>query len=130
METKERKAAAPAVKIEGCALSDNHYSNYGNTYDTASLIQAAKEQECIEFDVPLASVNLTSKPWEAENIDLFLYHAKRMKDTDLSKPIIFDWNGVIADGWHRICKAILEGKTTIKAVRLKDEARISGKSED
>ena len=41
-----------------------------------------------------------------------------MQQVDLSYPIIQAPDGWIMDGYHRIAKAILEGKTTIKAVRL------------
>lgn len=35
-------------------------------------------------------------------------------------PIILDDLGYITDGWHRVAKAILEGKETIKAVRIQN----------
>jgi len=44
---------------------------------------------------------------------------KRVQNTDLKYPIILDVKGVVADGYHRVAKAILEGKSTIKAYRLK-----------
>ena len=40
------------------------------------------------------------------------------RSTAVEGPIILDWNGCVADGRHRIIKAIVAGKTTIKAKRL------------
>ena len=43
-----------------------------------------------------------------------------MQDCSLNYPIILDDCGQIADGYHRLCKAILEGRETIKAIRLEE----------
>lgn len=45
-------------------------------------------------------------------------HAARIHDADLSKPIILNSDGSLMDGGHRVCKALLEGRQTIKAVRF------------
>ena len=42
-----------------------------------------------------------------------------MNQADLKYPIILDDTGFICDGWHRLLKSIVEGKDTIKAIRLK-----------
>jgi hypothetical protein len=47
-------------------------------------------------------------------------HIQRIKDCDYNIPIIISWQGIIADGWHRIIKAIMDGKSTIKAIRMID----------
>ena len=48
-------------------------------------------------------------------------HTQRIHDADLSRPVILSEQGLVMDGMHRICKAILEGLETIKAVQfLKD----------
>lgn len=47
-----------------------------------------------------------------------LGHHKRILDADLRFPIIVCPNGFVLDGMHRICKAWLLGKQTIKAKRL------------
>ncbi len=48
----------------------------------------------------------------------FIENYKRVEDCSLDYPVILDDEGFIADGNHRLCKAILEGKDTIKAIRL------------
>jgi hypothetical protein len=85
-------------------------------WSVARLIDAAKDLE--PFDIPLAGIDLDSEIWKGCNIYALAYHVKRVNDADLSKPIILDWNGVIADGRHRLIKALVQGKRTIKAVRI------------
>jgi hypothetical protein len=45
-------------------------------------------------------------------------HARRIRDADLSYPIILGPNNELLDGMHRIAKAMLDGHATIRAVRL------------
>lgn len=47
-----------------------------------------------------------------------IFQCKRVRECSLEYPIILDDVGQIADGYHRLCKAILEGRETIKAIRL------------
>ena len=48
-------------------------------------------------------------------------HAKLMLETDLAYPIILSADGRVMDGMHRVCKAWLEGKTTLAAVRFEQD---------
>ena len=48
-------------------------------------------------------------------------HAKLMLETDLAYPIILSANGRVMDGMHRVCKAWLEGRETIAAVRFQQD---------
>lgn len=45
-------------------------------------------------------------------------HMQAVNDADLDKPIILDEDGELMDGRHRLMKAMLLGKETIKAVRF------------
>ena len=45
-------------------------------------------------------------------------HARRFRSVDFDHPIILNEREEIVDGGHRICKALLEGIPTVKAVRL------------
>lgn len=52
-------------------------------------------------------------------MDDFIFQVNRTLNANYTKyPIILDNFGQVADGWHRICKAILDGKKTIKAYRI------------
>lgn len=46
------------------------------------------------------------------------FHVKKCMDADLDCPILLDWCGAIADGRHRVIKALAKGKRTIKARRM------------
>lgn len=106
----------PKVNIESINITDNDYVNHGKRWNALKLIEHSKQFPV--FDFPLAGFDLTRKAWEIEDIDDFIYHVKRCMETDLKYPIIFDKWGTVADGWHRIAKAILLGKKTVKAIRL------------
>ena len=45
-------------------------------------------------------------------------HARDIFNADLSCPIIISPTGEVLDGWHRICKAFLEGVEELPAVQL------------
>jgi hypothetical protein len=47
-----------------------------------------------------------------------LAHHHKIQNADFSFPIIISEDGLIMDGVHRICKAYLEGRKTIPAVRF------------
>jgi len=106
----------PKVEIEPCLLIDNSYTRNGYSWSALSLIETAKDLP--EFDVPLASINLDISYWPIHTLADFIYHAKRTEVTDEQHPILFDNFGNLCDGAHRVCKAILAGKETIKAKRI------------
>lgn len=107
------------VTIDKIKLVDNYYARRGETWAAVTLIEASKEYEA--FDMPLAGLNIGTSAWSGtDTMKGFLYHAKRIVDTDLQYPIILDDEGTVADGWHRILKAILLGRETIKAIRLQE----------
>lgn len=45
-------------------------------------------------------------------------HAQLIAEADLGFAIILDSNGRVMDGMHRICKAMLEGLETVRAVQF------------
>jgi hypothetical protein len=45
-------------------------------------------------------------------------HARLMLDSDLTFPIILSSDGRVMDGMHRVCRALLEGRDSILAVRF------------
>lgn len=48
-------------------------------------------------------------------------HARLMLDCDLAFPVILSSNGRVMDGMHRVCKALLESRTEIEAVRFVED---------
>jgi hypothetical protein len=45
-------------------------------------------------------------------------HCRRIMDADLAQPIILHSDGALMDGGHRIARALLEGRTSLPAVRF------------
>jgi len=45
-------------------------------------------------------------------------HARDIYEADLSYPIILSPSGEVLDGWHRICKAFIQGIEELEAVQL------------
>lgn len=97
-------------------LQDYYDDGNGNLYSVAKLIDDAKNLK--PFDLPIAGIGLNSIIWDDCNIYQLAFHCKKVNEADLKKPILLDWNGEIADGRHRLIKAIMLGKRTIKAVRI------------
>lgn len=107
----------PKVSIEKVELDENYFTNQdGHVYSSVKLIEHSKKYKV--FDLPLASIDLRRGAWEVNNLQDFIHHAKRCQDANLDYPIILDVYGTIADGCHRLVKAIVQGKRTIKAIRL------------
>ena len=45
-------------------------------------------------------------------------HVRLIHDADLAFPVILSSDGRVMDGMHRICKALLQGKDHVEAVRF------------
>lgn len=47
-------------------------------------------------------------------------HCQRINEADLRIPVIINDNGRLMDGGHRLARALIEGRTTVKAVRFSE----------
>ena len=121
------EAEIPTLDIEGLAFHESYYSTRGNTYDAPTLVAFAKYKNYKTFDLPLVGIDISHMPFSSSTFGQFLYHLKRVNDTNLDYPVILDDEGVICDGWHRVAKAYLEGRPTVKAIRLLEMPDASGK---
>ena len=117
----------PTLDIDGLAFHESYYSTRGNTYDAPTLVAFAKHKNYKTFDLPLVGIDISHMPFSSSTFGQFLYHLKRVNDTNLDYPVILDDEGVICDGWHRVAKAYLEGRPTVKAIRLLEMPDASGK---
>jgi hypothetical protein len=107
----------PKIKLpDSEPLQGRFHDGDGNFWSIARLIDDTKGLE--PFDCPLSALDLSYEIWKGADIVDLAFHCKKVNEADLSEPIILSWNGAIADGRHRIIKAIIQGKTTIKAVRM------------
>jgi len=108
--------ALKALKFRDSDPLQDYYFDGEDSYSVARLIDEARDLQ--PFDLPIMGMDLSYQIWQGCNIFALAYHVKRVFDADLSKPIILDWNGSVADGRHRLIKALVAGKKTIKAVRI------------
>lgn len=107
----------PVVKIDGCFVADNTFTDNGKVWIITNLIARAKD--LIPFDLPLAAIYTGTEVWTPTGSAYGMaHHMRRALDVDTSYPVILDEQGFIMDGWHRVLRALIDGKATIKAVRF------------
>src|SRR5690606_13666424 len=115
-----KRPPAVAMRSDDENPLDGFYSlTYGGKryrWAVPRLIEIAKDLPV--FDCPLAALNLSYTLWTGQTILEIADHVARVMKADLRFPIILDCEGQIAHGRHRIIKALVEGRSTIKAVRL------------
>jgi len=92
---------------------------YGNKWRVARLIELSKN--CKIVKIKLKFININSIIPEVSGALAYIEHIKQVNNADLSYPIILSESGEIMDGRHRICKALLKNKSTIKAVIFKSD---------
>lgn len=114
---EEMPNAPPAVTFRKAdPLQDYYCDGSGAQWSVAKLIDDSKHLPV--FDVPIAALDLSGAIWQGYDMISLAFHCKRVNDADLDHPILLDWCGAIADGRHRVLKAIIEGVTIIKARRM------------
>lgn len=120
----------PRVKLSNQGLAENNYVSEGKIYAASHLVQWCKEKNYPVFDLPLAGIDLTYLPWnDLDNVKQITKHVVRILEASLSYPIILDDKGYIADGWHRVVKALSLGLRSIKAIRIQEMPRPDGYEE-
>lgn len=86
-----------------------------HVWSVPRLFELSKSLEVM--DVPLKHLHMYYT-YERLTLRELVGHMKAALDADLKYPIILDEDGEIMDGRHRLMKAMLTGKKTIKAVRF------------
>lgn len=102
----------------------------GYYWNATTLYEFAKEKGYKPFELPLEGINLSFLPFDVTDLDAFIWQIKRVLDVDLKYPIILNDKGEIVDGYHRICKAFLNNKKTIKAIRLLEMPKSDGRKDE
>lgn len=54
----------------------------------------------------------------ANTLRSFMEHMRAVEEANLDYPILLNEDGSIIDGKHRVCKAIMEGRSTIEVKRF------------
>lgn len=115
------------MKIEKWTSHKEQMSKLGrNKWSVARLITLSKDLSV--FEIPLNHLNIYYL-YEKLTLREMVMHFIAVRDADLQYPIILDEDGEVMDGRHRIMKAIIEGRKTIKAVRF-DENPICCRHDD
>lgn len=71
------------------------------------------------MEIPLDHLNIYYM-YHNLSIREMVEHFKSVQLADLNYPIILDEDGELMDGRHRIMRALIEGRKTIKAVRFEE----------
>lgn len=118
------------IKLQNKGLSDGRYRDQENEYwSVTRLIEYSKGLPV--FEMPLAGIFIGEKVFaESRTARSVAEHVKRVNETSLDHPILLDPDGFIMDGWHRVVKALVEGRETIKAVRFTEMPVSDGKYDD
>jgi hypothetical protein len=83
--------------------------------------------DLVREQVPLSAIQELDEPyWGNERTHRLtcreiVEHARLMLDCDLTYPVILSRDGRVMDGMHRVCRALLEGHTSIDAVRFTND---------
>lgn len=97
-----------ALDTQMCVIGRHEWS-------VARLIELSKSLPITE--AKLDHLNVWHK-YEGLSLRQMVMHIKAIQDADLACPIILDEDGELMDGRHRLMKAMLEGRDTIKVVRF------------
>ena len=96
-----------------------------DAWDVDNLIKASADLPVV--DVALDSIgDVDTDFWfqfgSIPTVRRVIDHVRLIQQVDLSFPVILGADGRVMDGMHRIARAILEGRSTIEAVRFVTEA--------
>ena len=116
--TYVRQETSMIVPIENMTFQESEYHRGCDVWKAQTLYDFAKAKEYPVMDMPLWCIDLSCDAFECSSISLFIFQCKRVSECSLEYPVILDDVGQIADGYHRLCKAVLEGRETIRAIRL------------
>lgn len=129
MGKRKEKNNIPIISFGKLNIIYNRYVRGNDYWNVMSLLDHCESKGYPIFEIPIAGLSLSGLPWDISNMDSFVYHMKRVQDTDLKHPIILDDLGQICDGNHRLAKALLKGEKTIKAIRILDMPEPDGHDE-
>jgi hypothetical protein len=93
-----------------------------DAWDVDRLVELSRELPV--RDVDLSSIDeIDSVYWfdnglERPTVRKVVDHARLIEEVDLSHPVILGFDGRVMDGMHRIAKALLLGRKTIRAVQF------------
>ena len=106
------------MKVVEWLKPDQQMARLGrNSWSVPRLFELSRNLPVMDVRIDHMSVYFV---YEKLTLREMVGHIKAVQDADLSFPIILDEDGELMDGRHRLMKAILEGRQTIKAVRFEE----------
>ena len=98
-------------------IEDSYYKSDGKKYAATDMLKYIKENKVKTETLHIDSMAFPIRFSWLNAID-FAEHMIRVQNADLQYPIIIHRDGHIVDWYHRLIKAIIEEKKTIKAYRI------------
>jgi L-ribulose-5-phosphate 3-epimerase UlaE len=98
------------------ALDEQSCEMENKVWRVTRLIQLAASLEVMK--IPLKHFNIYNQYPKSKTTMEFVDNMQKVLDADLKYPIILDDEGYVMDGRHRLCKALLEKREYILAVRF------------
>lgn len=95
-------------KTQMCTIGNHSWS-------VARLIELARDLPVME--IPLDHLNVYYA-YRDTTVREMVMHMKAVNAADLEAPILLDEDGRLMDGLHRIMKAMLTGRASVRAVRF------------
>jgi hypothetical protein len=95
-----------------------------DAWDVDRLIELSRSLPVI--DVPITSIaEVDSTYWfdygrQRPTVRSVAEHARLIAEVDTSWPIILAADGRVMDGMHRVARAIVDGRETVRAVRFNE----------
>ena len=93
-----------------------------DAWDVDRLIRLSTDLPVVE--VPIEAIRELDTPYWSfpgggpSTVNEVITHMRLVQDVDPAYPVILGTDGRVMDGMHRIARAVLEGRTTIRAVRF------------
>ena len=108
--------------VDDFSFEESGYERGKYYWKAQTLYDYVKKNKIKPFKMPLSSFNLGLVYNQFDNNNLYnvIYQIKRVMNCDINKPIILDDVGQVADGMHRVVKAISMDMEYIMAYRLTD----------
>ena len=113
-----------------CAILDHVRKQYffkpnGTAFDAWDVDRlVALSADLPVEEVPLSSITeIDSAYWfgadgSPVSVRVLVQHMELVSAADLEYPVILGCEGQLMDGMHRVAKALLQGRSTVRAVRL------------
>lgn len=106
------------IKIDKWCDPKDQISKLGrNSWNVPKLLELSKNLPILI--IPIEHLNIYNY-YDKVTIREFVMHMRAVNAADLKYPIILDEDSELMDGRHRIIKALLLNKKTIKAVRFEE----------